>query len=150
MRLCKVALLFALTAVVSFSSCELETSGNGDLDGMWHLRRVDTLATTAASASCDMSDESIYWLVEADLIVLDDKSDANEDIIMLFELTDDSLRLYSPYIYDREDGDREIESVEQLKPYGVSATDVTFGINSLSGGKMVLESTELRLTFKKR
>lgn len=147
MRRCRAALLFAIAVVVLLSSCEIETSGNGDFDGMWHLRRIDTLATNTA---CDMSNESIYWLVEADLIVLDDKSGNNEDIIMLFKLTGDSLRLYSPYIYDRESGDREIEGVEQLQPYGVNAIDETFGIGSLSSGKMILESTKLRLTFKKR
>lgn len=147
MRLCRAALLFIFAVVVLLSSCEIETSSNGDFDGMWHLRRIDTLATNTA---CDMSNESIYWLVEADLIVLDDKSGNNEDIIMLFELTGDSLHLYSPYIYDRESGDREIEGIEQLQPYGVNAIDETFGISSLSSGKMVLESTELRLTFKKR
>lgn len=150
MRLCNPVLLFALAVVALLSSCEIETSGNGDLDGMWHLRSIDTLGSAAVTATCDMSNESIYWLVEADLIVLDDKSDANEDIIMLFELTNDSLRLYSPYVYDRESGDREIESTEQLKPYGLSATDETFAINSLTSSKMVLESAALRLTFKKR
>ena len=31
-----------LTAVLS-ASCEIETSDNGDLDGFWHLERVDTI-----------------------------------------------------------------------------------------------------------
>lgn len=142
------AAALAAMAVTAFTavSCDLETSDNGDFDGMWHLRSVDTLATGAA---CDMSDESIYWLVQADLLILDDKSGANEDIIMRFDLTDDSLRVYSPYIFDREEGDREIESLDQLRPYGVSSDDETFSVTRLTGSKMILESDSLLLNFKK-
>lgn len=31
--------------MLTLSSCEVETSQNGDLDGFWHLEQVDTLAT---------------------------------------------------------------------------------------------------------
>lgn len=31
------------TFVMVFSSCEMETSKNGDLDGYWHLESIDTL-----------------------------------------------------------------------------------------------------------
>ena len=31
--------------LMSLTSCEIETSENGDLDGYWHLEQVDTLAT---------------------------------------------------------------------------------------------------------
>jgi len=35
-----IVMAFAISAMMS---CEIETSGNGDLDGFWHLVRVDTL-----------------------------------------------------------------------------------------------------------
>lgn len=34
-----------LMALGSLSSCTLESSDNGDLDGYWHLESIDTLAT---------------------------------------------------------------------------------------------------------
>ena len=55
-------------------SCELETSNNGDLDGMWHLVRVDTLSTSGVKY---MEDDKIYWLFQFKLLQLEDKSDSS-------------------------------------------------------------------------
>ena len=38
-------LIFVLTICMALVACDIETSGNGDLDGFWQLRQVDTLAT---------------------------------------------------------------------------------------------------------
>ena len=56
-------LLFILSVVctIGLSSCEIETSKNGDFDGFWHLVGVDTLAT---SGYCDMSQETVFWAVQ--------------------------------------------------------------------------------------
>ena len=40
-----IGILFFAVLVFTLSSCEIETSQNGDLDGFWHLEQVDTLAT---------------------------------------------------------------------------------------------------------
>ena len=127
-------------------ACDLETSGNGDLDGMWHLRSVDTLYTGGYT---DLSGEKLYWEVQGDLLILDDKSDYYESIVMYFDHSDDTLRLYSPYIYKRTEGDPEIESVDQLRPYGVNSTDESFFIEKLSGSRMILSTDSLQLNFKK-
>lgn len=136
----------AMMCLAMVAACDMETSGNGDLDGLWHLRGVDTLAT---GGYADLSGNKIYWAVQGDLLILDDKSDTYESIVMYFDHSGDTLRLYSPYIYDRSDGDPEIENIDQLRPYGVNSTDESFFIERLSGSRMILSTDTLQLNFKK-
>ena len=49
--------LVAVMASV-MGACTLETSGNGDLDGFWHLVAVDTVDTGGV---LNLSDERLFW-----------------------------------------------------------------------------------------
>lgn len=138
------AVIMLLTAV-SLSSCDIETSDNGDLDGMWHLRAVDTIAT---GGTCDMTDNSIYWNVQTDLMVLEDKSDVYDDIVVRFTLANDTLRLYSPQLFYKADSG-ELDDIDKLKPYGLDSEDQSFAVERLDGSRMTLASETLRLYFKK-
>lgn len=146
MKRCYINIFITFVVTLIFGSCELHTGDNGDLDGMWHLTRVDTLST---SGTDDMSRERIYWSFQADLLQLDDKSGANQRLLMRFYHSGQTLRLYNPYIYDREDGDKPLEDITLLNPFGIVSTDETYTIESLSGSKMILLSGTYRMYFKK-
>lgn len=51
-------LFFIIGIGLLLTSCDIETSDNGDLDGYWHLVRVDTLATGVSS---DLSETRVFW-----------------------------------------------------------------------------------------
>lgn len=139
---------FMIFAVVTaaFCSCELETSGNGDLDGMWRLAAVDTLET---SGSKDMSGTKLYWSFQSRLLQLDDKGGKEPSVLLRFEHKDGTLRLYDPYLYDREDGDKPLDDVGRLAPFGVNALEENCAVESLGGSKMTLRTEKLRLSFRK-
>lgn len=139
-------MLFFVAAVAAVCSCELETSGNGKLDGMWKLVSVDTLS---ASGRRDMSGERIFWSFQNKLLQLDDKSGDRESVLFRFENNGGSLRLYDPYIYDRDNGDAPVTDAGALAPFGISALEENYTVESLSGSKMVLRSESLRLGFRK-
>lgn len=139
-----IVLLVVCTWLVS--SCELETSGNGDLDGMWHLVRVDTLSTSGVR---QMEQEKIYWLFQLKLLQLEDKSGVRDNLLMRFEHKDNVLRLYDPYIYDRTNGDKPLTDTSLSAPFGVNALEESFTVESLGGDKMVLRTEKLRLSFRK-
>ena len=66
-----IGILFFAVLVFTLSSCEIETSQNGDLDGFWHLEQVDTLAT---GGTCSFADKRIFWgcqryIVQVNLLV---------------------------------------------------------------------------------
>ena len=52
-----------------FSSCEMETSKNGNLDGYWHLESIDTLEN---GGTCDFSARKVFWGIEHKLILIRD------------------------------------------------------------------------------
>lgn len=135
-----------LFACVFMCSCELETSGNGKLDGMWHLISVDTLKTSGVN---NISHDMIYWSFQNKLLELDDKTGANNSVLFRFKMSDGVLKLYSPYIYDRENGDRPLTNIIMLSPFGVNKLNEDFIVEGLDGGKMILRSDRLRLKFKK-
>lgn len=141
-----VNMLFITLAAAITGSCDLDTSDNGDLDGMWHLVAVDTLST---SGTMHMDEKMIYWSFQNRLLQLDDKSGLLNSILFRFEHSAGALRLYSPYIYDRINGDVVLTDVIMLMPFGVNALDETFEVEALDGGRLVLRSEELRLRFRK-
>lgn len=138
--------LILFVAVLPFVSCELETSDNGDLDGFWHLVRIDTLAT---QGTCDMKQERIFWSFQKDLLKVDDKTGGNSSILLRFNRSGGNLTLSDPYIYDREAGDIKLDDVEPLRPFGINAITETFSVEGLSGSHMTIASPVLRLSFKK-
>lgn len=141
---CLLAVAAMLLTVVS--SCTLETSDNGDLDGFWHLTRVDTLAT---GGSCDMSERLVFWSVQMDLVNVTDRGDGGGDYFMRFDKSGMTLRLYEPYRNDRMQGDGKIDDALLLAPLGINSLDETFRIERLSGSRMTLRGGKLLLYFSK-
>lgn len=127
-------------------SCTIETSGNGDLDGMWHLVSVDTLS---GGHTANVMEKRIYWSFENNLLLFEDKTGTNGSLLLRFEHKNDTLRLFNPYIYDREGGDKPLEDPSLLLPFGMTGLEQTFKVERLSGSKMIINNNVLRLKFKK-
>jgi len=144
-RYYNIIIAFIFTTFVF--SCEIETSGNGKLDGMWHLLTIDTLSSSVTE---DMSSKRIYWSFQHNLVQFDDKANGNRSILLRFDNSTDSiLRLYDSYIYDRENGDKPVEDINILIPFGMNAFDETYTIEHLTGNTLILSTDKLRLNFKK-
>ena len=80
--LCAVATTFCLVA------CNIETSGNGDLDGYWSLRQIDTLSTSAAA---DVSERRIFWSFQHQLLQTDDRTNTYASCLFRFHHGDGVL-----------------------------------------------------------
>lgn len=128
------------------TSCELETSKNGKLDGMWHLVSVDTLSTGGFN---DMTYNKVYWSFQGKLLQIDDKTGARASVFFRFNHQPSSLDLSDPHIKDRMNGDPVITDVKDISPFGINALEEKFSVESLSSGKMILKSPTLRLYFRK-
>ncbi len=146
-------ILFACCAALLLASCTIETSGNGALDGFWHLEQVDTLTTGGVA---DLSEQLIFWGVQYKLLSLKDaKRYVNSDFYLRFEHSGDQLRVYQPYIASGHEsdlydgGDKPLENAALLAPYGINQLDETFHVDELKSGRMVLSTDQLRLHFRK-
>nr|MBP7472243.1 lipocalin-like domain-containing protein [Prevotella sp.] len=137
-----------ITTLTIFSSCTLESSDNGDLDGFWHLEAIDTLST---GGHLDMSNYKIFWGVQAKLISL---QGSDNSFYLRFNQTGDSLIVNTPYYNhwheDAENGgDIPVTDGTAMKIYGINALTEPFLKEKLNGSKMILKSSTLRLYFTK-
>ncbi len=128
------------------TSCDVESSDNGDLDGFWQLRAADTLSTGGHS---DLTGLSLTWAFQGRLLEMRDLHGQRTDIVSSFSHEGTTLSLFDAYIVDRDNGDIRLEDATELSPYGVNRLDETFSVEKLDGSKMVLKSEKLRLTFRK-
>ena len=150
MRKTICGILIAATTIfttMSLASCDIETSSAaGDFNGMWHLTRVDTIATGGV---LNLKNEKLFWAFQNKLMQADDKNEKLAKILMRFNQTNTQLTLHTPYCYDRENGDKPLTDSTLLIPYGINKTEEKFDVVTLKGGKMVLQSEKLKLTLKK-
>ena len=142
-----------IICVLAFSmllvSCELETSGNKQLDGYWQMSQVDTLATGGIT---DTREALIYWGIQGKLLQIrfsENGKYLGEGLLFRFERAPYTLNLSSPIRHHLYDTDEPIEDVEVLKPYGIYQLEEVFSIIELNDKSMVLDNGVLRLHFRK-
>ena len=140
----KITFLFA--AFLLLTSCEIEFSNNGKLDGFWQLIAVDTLATQHTS---DLKTSGRTWAFQGRLLEMRDTKGGYSDLYFSFEHRGDSLFLDSPYLSDRDADDIKITDINIVRPYGVNDLKEGFEIESLSNNKLILRSKTLRLMLRK-
>lgn len=143
-------LIFSFSAffIFSFASCELETSGNGDLDGFWHLVQVDTLQTGGVK---DTSKDLFFWSFQVNLLQFSDRSYHIPIYMARFNHENGQLKVTQPCLYNRDEGNEMVteENVNVISPYGLNALEEIFRVEELSGSRMTLSNGTLRLYFKK-
>lgn len=136
-----------LSGLISLTGCTLETSGNGDLDGNWHLLSIETIAT---GDTADLSDDLYFWAFQGKLLQLSDYANGAPVYLMRFNHDGETLTLTDPYLYNREEGDMAMEDVSTMAVFGISDATEIFTIEELSGSRMVLNNGALRLRFRKQ
>lgn len=139
-----IAVLMVMAFALSLASCEIHSSDNGKLDGMWHLVGVDTVN----GGHLDMSKQTIFWMFQADLLQVSN-SNVGKRIIFRFNQADDSLIVSEPRVNDRTESDTLFTTTTELSSYGINALQESFYIESLKHDKMILRTKRLSLNFKK-
>ena len=129
-------------------SCEIETSGNGELDGYWQMSQVDTLATGGVA---DTRESFIYWGIQGKLLQIRSENDVylSEGLLFRFENNNSILTLSSPFVHHLYETDEPIDDVEILKPFGIYRLEEKFAIEQLDDKCMVLTNDVVRLHFRR-
>lgn len=135
-----------LLSCMTFSSCTLETSDNGKLDGYWQLSYIDTLAN---GHSINMRNSGIFWGIQKDLLITRSTNIPYGEIIFNFEITNDSIKLSNPYILNRDSSDIKVSDISRLKRFGINELEERFHIINLQTDEIILKSKILRLYFRK-
>ncbi len=139
------ALLATVVASLGLNSCSTWSSNNGDLDGFWYMRQVDTLST---GSQTDVHEKRIFWSYIGTL--MQTEGSGSQQIIYRFEHNNTQLRVYDPYknIWVNDQKVTE-EEMGLLRTVGINALDETFSVEKLTSDEMVLRSNTLRLHFIK-
>lgn len=140
----RLVFLFSIVCLAALSACDIESSGNGDLDGYWHLEQLDSLHN---HQSVSYAGQQVFWSFQYDLIEMSNLND--NSIVCRLKEANGVLQLEQPYIFDRADGDTPVTDVEMLRPYGINALQERLRIVSLGAESMILETPVLRLYFRK-
>ena len=142
-------IFYILTLGVLFVSCELETSGNDELNGYWQMSQVDTLSTGGVA---DTREALVYWGIQGKLLQIrfsENGKYLGEGFMFRFNREDDVLTLSSPILHHLYKTDEPITDVEVLKPYGIFDLEEVFAIEELNDHNMVLTNDVLRLHFRR-
>jgi hypothetical protein len=142
-------ILYLLALGMMIVSCELETSGNGKLDGYWQMCQVDTLTTGGVT---DTRESLIYWGIQGKLLQIrysENNVYLGEGLLFRFENDNSLLTLSSPVVHHLYETDEPIDDVELLKPYGIYRLEEKFTIEQLDDKYMILTNDVLRLHFRR-
>jgi hypothetical protein len=142
-------ILYLLALGLMIVSCELETSGNGKLDGYWQMCQVDTLTTGGVT---DTRESLIYWGIQGKLLQIrysENNVYLGEGLLFRFENDNSLLTLSSPVVHHLYETDEPIDDVELLKPYGIYRLEEKFTIEQLDDKYMILTNDVLRLHFRR-
>lgn len=134
--------LMATGLLLLVGSCDIEMSDNGDLDGMWQLTAVDTLSTKGHR---DMRETNTTWNIQGKLLQL-----RSTDLIFScnFSREGESLKLGTIYVTDHHD-EPHLEDLQQVGIMGVNRQEERFDITTLTSSSMTLQSSMLKLSFRK-
>jgi len=117
------------------------------MEGMWHLVKIESM-TSAANE--DLSEQVVFWSFQAKLLQMEDKTGQINSYLYRFRIDNDQLRLLSPYLFDRENGDHPLTAYEAtLGRYGIMSLTPTFRIERVDRRKMILNDGAVRLYFDK-
>lgn len=150
-----IILQLAILAIVcgAFSSCTLEASHNGNLDGLWHIESIETTTVDTSTGESttqtnDLSEQYLFWAVQAKMLLLQNKS-TGQQYILRFKHENGTLKVYEPYLYDRTNGDKPLEKADEMIPFGITSLETVFTVEHLSSSKMILSVGKTRICFRK-
>ena len=139
-------LLYLIITFMMIIACDIHRSDNGDLDGFWQLKSVDTLST---GGTCDMRDSMRFWGFQANLLHVRYKNEKTGNVLFRFNHTGNIMILSDPIIDMRDSSDLILTDTTLLYHYGIQDVPETLKVVTLNKSTMILENRLLRLHLRK-
>ncbi len=132
----KRILFYIIIGIGLLTSCNAESSDNGDLDGFWVLSGRSGLT----------------WSFQGKILEFRDVNSVHPDLMAKFRHEGDLLIVYDLRVLDRDAGDQPVTESERedLRAYGINdLVEEQFLIRQLTSDDMHLESDSESLHFRK-
>jgi len=144
----KKLLYLLFLPLLLLTSCDMESSDNGELDAMWYLVKVDSVKS---GATRDYRDKRIMWSFQGDLLQMNKTERFNAYYMAYFKNEDGYLKLSTPFLFDRVKGDEILteDRLEEVRRFGINSLEENFRIETLNSSQMILKDDVLRLTFER-
>lgn len=145
-------IFISLIAVFVISSCSFETdtvSGDGDMEGMWHLERITKTSRDSAGSETvvDLSKKRIFWSFQHKLLQLEDYDKPDTLILCRFNISGGKLSL-SEFYLDHNNSDSLTTNLSLLVPYGVNSVNPTYDY-TINGSNLTLRADSTTMSFKR-
>ena len=126
----KYLLYIFLLPLLMFTSCETTSSEDGELDNMWYLVKVDSLAN---GNSVDYRSKRVFWSFQGTLMQTNCVDSMNLFFMYRFENKGDMLIVKSPFQYDRVTDDKPIteQGLYRLRMYGIKRQKTSSAISKI-------------------
>ncbi len=141
----KLYILLGIGVSLLLMSCHLETSNNGDLDGLWQATIKEDIATGEV---VDLRDYQATWSFQGKLVQMNASSIPNH-VVGTFIQTENYLKVDKLSIFTSGKGDEPISDVAVLEVFGFTKLDETFELLELNSNALRLQNDKVRLTFRK-
>lgn len=124
--------IYALLCTILLASCQ-KADDNGDLGGFWKLLQIEEFCNDTI---IDKSNEDCFWAIQLRMITANTES----GVIAKgrFQHVEDSLFI------QMTQRPSDCRDVGMYNP-----ENERFGVNKLTNKRMILQSNEVRLTFRK-
>lgn len=137
-------IFYILTILFLMTSCDIEMSDNGNLDGLWQMTEMQETGKEAI----DMRETGTIWGFQFRLLELRNKSN-QYGFLCRFEHKDGHLRVYEPYDQKHDESDDPVTDATILNPFGLYTTSEDFQIEALTSSNLTIKSDKVRLKFRK-
>ena len=143
--------IYIIGICLLLASCDIVTSDNGDLDGLWQLREVENLQTGEVR---DGRFDNAQWAFQGSLLVM--KASTHTlftGVVCSFRHEGNTLVVSDPHFFGRfvegVNDDVKVADASSLHIYGLYQLEEHFQILQLDGDVMRLQSDSVCLNFCK-
>ena len=142
----RLAIYIIIGVALLLTSCHIVSSNNGALEGLWQLTVIEDVQTGVVT---DGRDNGVSWAFQGGMVQIKANSLPLDHVIGKFDKGDGTLRVYHMAVFTHGKGDTPVEDATLLEGTGVTQLDETFRILELNSNTLRLESSQMRLFFRK-
>ena len=141
----KKLIYIIVITLLTLTSCELNLSTNGKLDGLWQMTEIQVKGDQPQK----VTEQQLTWAFQFKLLELRSSNSPSVHALCRFEHKGDSLRVYQPLRASFHESDIPFENAEELHPYGLYTLDEHFKVENLNSDRMILSSDSVRVIFRR-